>query len=197
MIFRYLILVLGIAIGLGLSNVSGQGSITESRKGTFILADDIGKSYQNYEGLIDALDNARPGQVIEIVLYYNHGGYMASLEPILEAMKNTKGITHTYVKGYASSCALRILFAGQVVHIPKQAFIGVDHLAYIGTYDNKIRPFFMVKNDIQRLQGHKRFETAEEFQRVVSGDDVALNGHSVCKVAKPAIESPASCVIRQ
>lgn len=122
---------------------------------------------------------------------------MASLEPILEAMKNTKGITHTYVKGYASSCALRILFAGQVVHIPKQAFIGVDHLAYIGTYDNKIRPFFMVKNDIQRLQGHKRFETAEEFQRVVSGDDVALNGHSVCKVAKPAIESPASCVIRQ
>lgn len=159
------------------------------RSGThvFVLAQGIYLDWYYYN-LINALNDAKQGDKIKIVLKDNPGGLIPTMRGILTAMKNTKATVTTTYQGYASSSAMDILFSGDTIIIPKQ-FVGTAHLSST----DKGRDFWL----IPILSHLEPFMTQQEWQSFTNDGDVPIYGQTVCRVAPHKIEDAAGyCILK-
>ncbi len=155
----------------------------------FILSENIGFHGDTYWDLVDALDRAKQGDTIYIVLRENNGGYVTDEGRIRDAMHRSKALVVTEVQGWASSAALCILFSGDRVMIQKNKLTGVDHLS-------SPRFPYTIARDIKEMVYHIKFLSAAEWQSVKDGNDTYIYGNSICAKNLPhSADSAQSCTI--
>lgn len=177
--------------------VKSYGSVYEQKPNVWVLEDGVGLEGEDYIPLITALTQADDGDIIIIILKNNPGGYVIEAEKIQYAMRYTKAIVMTTVVGQASSAALRILFSGDYILIPKDGTLMMNHLKYyIGKNGDKLRSASMVRSDRKKVTSHRQYLTADEYARLMGGEDVFLHGASICKNAYSVIVNTAEdCLI--
>lgn len=183
-------IILAIAVVMGCNKASAD--ILRPSFNSFVLTGNIG-GYPSlispdYSALLERLQDAKPGEKIFITLKENHGGWISSMLQIVRAMKHSRGTVYTTYEGQASSAAMDILFAGDVVTIPKM-WVGVAHMTADGKgCDGYLCPI---------LAYYKQFLTREQFYEFMHDADLNIYGEEVCKVASGKIKDTASyCVIR-
>jgi len=163
-------------------------TITQPTQQKFVLSKGIGCPYAcftDYGPLITALYNAKKDDVIEIELNQNRGGKINVMLEIVEAMRASKALIYTSQVGQASSCAMDILFSGDIVKV-NRGYIGLAHMTsdYRDKNDDLI-PFF---------QYFKKFLTRKQFHDFINDADIHLYGKTVCKVGKGTYEGDY-CII--
>ena len=182
-----IILVLAlVGFAVTLQGPTAQGYVHHTQT-TFVLSKHIYFGW-DYEELIRTLNNAEPGDKINIILDSNQGGSLYSAQRILKAMRNTKAKIYTYVEGWASSAALDIFLAGDIITIPKHV-IGLAHLSS----NCKGSDFYLIPMFIY----FKDFMTVQEWESFTNDGDVMLYGKVMCRIVKHKISDTVSkCVVR-
>ncbi len=187
-----LMLMIAMSIIVGMQRASAQGldqGVFRPMPNVFILSENIGFHGDSYDDLVDALDRAKKGDTIYIVLRENNGGYIREEGRIRDAMYRSKALVVTEVQGWASSAALCILFSGDRIVIEKNVLTGVDHLS------SPRSPWSMAE-DIKEMVYHIKFLSAAEWQSVKAGKDTFIYGNNICAKKLPhSANSPKSCTI--
>ncbi len=185
-----------LLFALALAVTTAVGAPLGSHK-TFVLSSGIyfDPTSTRYYQLEVALDTARSGDVIEIVLDHNYGGYVGTMADIIERMRSSHATVVTRVEGFATSAAMYIYLAGDQIIVKKHVFLGIDHLPYLPGHQ---RPDEYAAYWIKYIQYHKKFLTPREFDAVIHKQDVPIYGSSVCARPLPHLrDTPSECVIRQ
>lgn len=161
---------------------------------TFTLSKDIYGSLARYQPLIQALTTAHEGDTITIVLDHNDGGYVANEYMVLEAVNQSKATVITRIKGWASSAAFSIWVGGDRVVIPKISEIGTVGVAHLSSP----RTAHSIERDIRYSQFYKRFMTVNEWNRMVAGEDVYMDGKRMCDSARDSVieDTAKYCVVK-
>ncbi len=188
----------GVSIGLALLLIMYTPTpICASRntkEGThvFVLTQGIYLDWYYYS-LLDALASAERGQKIKIILKSNPGGLIPTMTKLLAGMRDTQATVITEVQGYGSSCALDILFSGDIIIVPKSTLLegnalGVAHLSS----NDKGNDFWLITELIHL----KPFMTSQEWDSFTTDGDVTLYGKTICNVAPHKIrDAPEYCVL--
>lgn len=182
-------MVTGISIGLLLPSAK---YVANPKENIFVLGDDMLGGKGQYAPLVKALDDSERGDQITIILRENNGGYVYNEYYIRDAILRSKARVTTIVDGWASSAAISVLFSGDYVRINKHEHVGVAHLSSPRTPQS-------VAYDIHHSRFYKRFMTQKEWDRMVAGEDVVLEGKTVCKTASEHVvqEDRNFCIVQQ
>lgn len=188
----FCILLLGFVLCVN----GAEGYFLHPKPDVFILGGDMGQSGQNYSELIETLEHAHRGDKIYIIVEDNKGGWDADGKAIRAAIRGSRAIVTTESRGESSSAALHVLFSGDYVIIPKDDYVHVAHLKFIGSMENPFRGWYNIPEEIQRMSFYKRFLNPKEWQIFVDGGNAWLTGAGICRTAPKKIKDDAShCVI--
>lgn len=85
-----------------------------------------------FEGLVDVLDNANEGDVVQIKLS-TIGGALHAIIPLINSMKNTEAFIHTHVESDTASAGTMIMALSHSLYVNEYATIMYHNVQY-GAY---------------------------------------------------------------
>lgn len=84
---------------------------------------------QQFEQIVDVLDNAQQGDIVHIRLS-TIGGALHSIIPLINSMKNTEAFIHTHVESDTASCGTMIMALSHSLYVNEYATIMYHNVSY-------------------------------------------------------------------
>lgn len=174
---------------------------------TYVIHKNVDEDIEVFRELLDALDNAKKGDIIFIELRHNNGGYITTMQEITKHMKNSLALVITKPTGYTASAAAYLTMQSDFVVMPhttqmmwhtgsvcfmftNQCFrtspsnplTWVPYLLRIQQMEYLHQQYFIMLPGGYKIEDpfRKPYVTEEEWKILTSGWDLWKTGKAVC-----------------
>jgi len=100
------------------ANASLSFQLDRAGKLIYVLKDQVSLNNSKYLPLMRALESAKKGEVIKILIVNNRGGSVVTMNMITNKIKTSKALVKIYTDGYIASAAAYLAFQGDITYMP-------------------------------------------------------------------------------
>lgn len=135
------------------------------------------RDVQQFETLVDVLDNAQEGDIVHIRLS-TIGGALHSIIPLINSMKNTEAFIHTHVESDTASAGTMIMALSHSLYVNEYATIMYHNVQYSayghgGNVEAQVRHTSHTSKKLIR-DLYANLLTEEEIKRLEDGLELYL-----------------------